>query len=155
MSFVLRSKITATAIHIPLAEYLETSYSPDREYIDGEVRERNGGIVGSVEQRVLSALSRVRIPYVVVLSAGSQPDLLTDPPLLVIEFLSPDDSDSDTRERTKDYRDVGVERVGIIDPRTRTGRMCTGAQWIEAKRLTVAGTPLYIDLDAIFSQIQA
>ena len=145
----------ATAIHIPLAEYLETSYSPDREYIDGEVRERNGGIVGSVEQRVLAALSRVRIPDVVVLSAGSQPDLLTDPPLLVIEFLSRDDSDSDTRERTKDYRDMGVETVWIIDPRTRTGRMCTGAQWIEAKRLTVAGTPLYIDLDAIFSQIQA
>jgi hypothetical protein len=61
----------ATAIHIPLAEYLETSYSLDREYIDGEVRERNGGIVGSVEQRVLAALSRVRIPDVVVLSAGS------------------------------------------------------------------------------------
>ncbi len=73
----------------------------------------------------------------------------------MIEFLSPDDSDSDTRERTKDCRGMGVEPVWIIDPRTRTGRRCTGAQWIEAKRLTVAGTPLYIDLDAIFSQIQA
>jgi Uma2 family endonuclease len=81
--------------------------------------------------------------------------LLTDPPLLVIEILSPDDSDSDTRERTKDYRDMGVETVWIIDPRTRTGRMCIGAQWIEAKRLTVAGTPLYVELDEIFSQIHS
>jgi Uma2 family endonuclease len=168
----------ATAIPIPLAEYLETSYSPDREYIDGEVRERNvgkwehgrvqwllahwfgshekeWGIVGSVEQRVLATLSRVRIPDVVVLSAGSQPDVLTDPPLLVIEILSPDDSYSDTQERTKDYREMGVETVWIVDPKTRTGRMCIGAQWIEAKRLTVAGTPLYVELDEIFSQIQA
>ncbi len=81
--------------------------------------------------------------------------MLTDPPLLVIEILSPDDSDSDTRERTKDYRDMGVETVWIIDPRTRTGRMCIGAQWIEAKRLTVAGTPLYVELDEIFSQIHS
>jgi len=28
---------------IPIEEYLDTSYSPDREYIDGEVIERNLG----------------------------------------------------------------------------------------------------------------
>jgi Uma2 family endonuclease len=91
----------------------------------------------------------------VVLTAGSQPDVLSEPPLLVIEILSPDDSDSDTQERTKDYREMGVETVWILDPKTRIGRMCIGAQWIEAKRPTFAGTPLYVELDEIFSQIQA
>jgi hypothetical protein len=33
--------------------------------------------------------------------------------------------------------------------------MCVGAQWIEARRLTVGGTPLYVELDEIFSQIQS
>jgi len=33
----------ATILHIPLCEYLETSYRPDREYVDGEVKERNVG----------------------------------------------------------------------------------------------------------------
>jgi hypothetical protein len=32
-----------TALHIPLNEYLGNSYRPDREYVDGEIRERNVG----------------------------------------------------------------------------------------------------------------
>jgi hypothetical protein len=33
----------AAAVHIPVSEYLRTTYRPDRDYIDGEVQERNGG----------------------------------------------------------------------------------------------------------------
>jgi hypothetical protein len=32
----------ATISHIPIQEYLIASYRPDREYVDGEIRERNG-----------------------------------------------------------------------------------------------------------------
>lgn len=174
---MLRSLHMATTTHIPLREYLETSYRPDREYVDGEVRERNvgkweharvqwllaawfnnheksWGIIGSVEQRVRVSTGRVRVPDLVVLAAGFPPDVLTDPPLLVIEILSPDDSYSDTQERAQDYRNMGVETVWIVDPKTRTGRMCSGPKWIEARRLEVSGTPLYVELDHIFSQIQ-
>ncbi len=97
--------------------------------------------------------SRVRVPDLVVLTAGAQPDVLTDPPLLVIEILSPDDSYSDTQERAQDYRTMGVETVWIIDPKTRSGRMCSGAKWIESSRLEVKGTPLFVDLPDIFSQL--
>jgi Uma2 family endonuclease len=166
----------ATALHIPLSEYLGNSYRPDREYVDGEIRERNvgkweharllalmagwfgthekqWGITGSTEQRVRVSESRVRVPDVVVLTAGAQPDVLTDPPLLVIEILSPEDSYSDTQERAQDYREMGVETVWIIDPKTRTGRMCSGSEWVEASRLEVKGTPLYVNLTEIFSQM--
>ncbi len=168
----------ATVVHIPLQEYLSTSYRPDCEYVDGEVRERNAGkweharvqwllalwfgnheklwgITGSTEQRVRVSANRVRVPDIVVLSAGAQPDVLTDPPLLIIEILSPDDSYSDTQERAKDYREMGVETVWIIDPKTRTGRMCRGAEWLEASRLEVKGTPLYVNLPDIFNQLTA
>jgi hypothetical protein len=50
---------------------------------------------------------------------------------------------------------MGVETVWIIDPKTRTGRMCSGSEWTEARRLEVSGTPLYVDLDEIFSQINS
>jgi Uma2 family endonuclease len=166
----------ATISPISLSQYLETSYRPDREYVDGELRERNvgkwehsrmqlllaawfnnhekqWGITGSTEQRLKVPGDRVRIPDLVFMPAGPQPDILVDPPLLVIEILSPDDTYSDTQERAQDYRNMGVETVWIIDPKTRSGRMCTGAQWTESKRLTVAGTPLYVELDEIFSQI--
>jgi Uma2 family endonuclease len=166
----------ATILRIPLDEYLGTSYRPDREYVDGEIRERNvgkweharvqwllalwfgthekeWGIVGSTEQRVRVSESRVRVPDLVVLSAGPQPEVLTEPPLLVIEILSPDDSYSDTQERAQDYRAMGVETVWIIDPKTRTGRMCSGTDWVEASRLEVKRSPLYVDLPEIFSQL--
>jgi Uma2 family endonuclease len=166
----------ATALHISLTEYLAAGYRPDREYVDGEIRERNvgkweharmqwllahwfgahekeWGIVGSTEQRVRVSGNRVRIPDLVVLTAGPQPDVLTDPPLLVIEILSPDDTYSDTQERASDYSRMGVETVWIIDPKTRSGRVCSGADWVEASRLAVKGTPLYVDLPDIFSQM--
>jgi Uma2 family endonuclease len=166
----------AATVHIPLGEYLCTTYHPDREYVDGEVRERNvgkweharvqwllapwfgshekaWGIIGSTEQRVQISENRVRIPDVVVLTAGPQPDVLTEPPLLVVEILSPEDSYSDTQERAHDYRVMGVETLWIIDPKTRTGRMCSGADWVESTRLEVKGTPLYVDLPDLFGQI--
>ena len=31
------------ATRIPVSEYLDTTFRPDREYIDGEMRERNVG----------------------------------------------------------------------------------------------------------------
>jgi Uma2 family endonuclease len=166
----------ATTLHNSLSEYLAITYRPDREYVDGEIRERNvgkweharvqwllavwfgaheqqWGITGSTEQRVRVSDNRVRVPDVVVLTAGPQPDVLTDPPLLVIEILSPDDSYSDTHERAQDYRAMGVETVWIIDPKTRSGRMCSGAEWVESARLEVKGAPLYVDLPALFSQL--
>jgi len=166
----------ATTTHIPLIEYLRTSYRPDREYVDGEVRERNvgkfeqariqalltiwfgnhereQGIIVITEQRIQVSESRVRMPDLTVTTAGPQPDTLVDPRLLVIEILSPDDSYSDIQERAQDYREMGVETVWIVDPKTRTGRMCTEANWIEALRLTVDGTALFVELDSIFTQI--
>ena len=166
----------ATASHIPLHEYLGISYRPDREYVDGEIRERNvgkweharvqwllaswfyihekqWGITGSTEQRVLVSPRRVRVPDLVVLTAGAQPDILTSPPLLIIEILSPDDTYSDTQERARDYRQMGVETIWIIDPKTRTGRMCSAYEWVESPRLEVKGTPLYVNLPDIFNQM--
>ena len=139
-------------------------YRPDREYIDGEIQERNVGkweharlqfllaswlanhehtwnIIGSTAQRILVSPTRIRIPDLVILRPGPQPDILVEPPLLVVEILSPDDTYSDLQERCHDYQIMGVGTVWIIDPKTRTGRMCTGAEWVGADRLEVAGTP--------------
>jgi Uma2 family endonuclease len=168
----------SAGVYIPIDQYLVTSYRPDREFVDGEVRERNvgryqhsraqallaawiasrereWGVVGGIAARVRVAENRVRVPDLVVLTAGPQPDVLTDPPLLVIEILSPDDTYSDTQERAQDYRAMGVGTVWIVDPKTRSGRMCSGAEWVEAGRLEVKGTPLFVELAEIFSQLTA
>ena len=43
----------AVAAMVTLEEYLSTSYDPDREYVDGEIRERN---VGKYEHARVQAL---------------------------------------------------------------------------------------------------
>jgi len=168
---------TLIPIPIPMAEYLKTSYRPDREYLDGELRERNVGnweharlqslqslqagwlgrhetnwnVIGSNALRMQVSPVRVRAPDLVVLRPGPQPDVLTEPPLLVIEILSPDDTYSDTEERVRGYAKMGVETVWIIDPKTRTGRMCSGSDWVAARRLAVAGTEIFVELDEFVS----
>ena len=166
----------ATAILIPVSEYLGTSYQPDRDYIDGEIRERNVGkweharvqwllarwfgnheseweITGGTEQRIQVAPTRIRIADLAVLTPGPQPDILTEPPLLVIEILSPDDTYSELQERCQDYLTMGVENVWIIDPKTRTGRMCFATKWVSADRLEIPDSAIYVDLAILFGQI--
>jgi len=166
----------ASVTQIPVSEYLETAYQPDCEYIDGEVLERNVGkwlharvqwllaawfgrhesawnVIGSTEQRVQVSSTRIRVPDLVVLRPGAQPDVLTEPPMLIIEILSPDDTYSELQQRCQDYLAMGVETVWIIDPKTRSGRMCVAQGWVAAERLEVAGTPIYVDLPQIFTQI--
>lgn len=167
----------ASAVQIPVSEYLQTTFRPDREYVDGEVLERNVGkweharlqwllagwflqheqqwdVMGSTEQRLHVSTTRVRVPDLVVLRPGPQPDVLTDPPLLIIEILSPDDTYSALEERCQDYLSMGVATVWIIDPSTRSGRVCLATGWIASQRLEVAGTPIYVDLPALFARLE-
>ncbi len=163
----------ATSTLVPIAEYLQTDYRPDREYIDGEIRERNAGkweharlqyligswfgqhesvwhVMGSVGQRMQVSSRRIRIPDIVMISPQEPPEVLIDPPLLVIEVLSPADTYSDTQERANDYLLMGVQTIWIVDPKTRTARMCLGSSWIETPRLEVHGTPIYLELSEVF-----
>ncbi|MGA7350091.1 MAG: Uma2 family endonuclease, partial [Acidobacteriaceae bacterium] len=166
----------ATQVRISLQEYLDTPYRPDREYIDGEVRERNVGkweharlqallagwflsnepawqVMTSTEQRTRVATSRVRVPDLVIVQAGPQPPVIDTAPVLIVEILSPDDTYSDLEERVADYRRMGVEAIWAIDPKTRSGRMCIGDDWKSARRLEVPGTPIFVELDALFSSL--
>jgi Uma2 family endonuclease len=168
----------ATLTQISLAEYLDTIYHPDREYIDGEIRERNVGkygqarlqwllpiwfgkhdldwnVTGCGEHRMRVTPTRIRIPELVVMRPGPQTEVMTEPPLLVIEILSPDDTYSELQERCLDYLQMGVENIWIIDPTTRTGRMGLGPNWIAVERLEVQGTPIYVALDDLFRQIDS
>ena len=128
----------ATIAHsISLEEYMHTSYSPDCEYIDGEIVERNVGkgkhavtqlTVGSIlrervsqkgflaatEYRVQVTATRVRIPDVCVV--GELEDVVTKPPFLCVEVLSPEDRWSRTNSLISDYHAMGVPCVWVIDP---------------------------------------
>src|SRR5450432_3984025 len=96
---------------VSLNEYLNTSYRPDCDYLEGELLERNVGewdharlqmllsrylsnrekalgILVVPEQRVQVKARRFRVPDVTVL-AGPRPTsgIITEPPFLCIEIL--------------------------------------------------------------------
>jgi Uma2 family endonuclease len=168
----------ATAVQIPVSEYLATTYRPGREYVDGELRERTVGkwdhariqallaawfgnrelewdVIGSTEQRTSVSPSRIRIPDLVLIRPGQEQDVLSVPPVLVVEILSLDDTYSDLQQRCEDYLQMGVETIWLIDPSTRSGRICTASGWVAAARLEVPGTPIYVELPLLFAQIQS
>src|SRR5947208_3015723 len=100
----------AVGTFVSVEEYLHTTYRPDRDYVDGEVRERNLGeqdhgrtqreilfyLAGRYpdvreqlipEQRVQVKATRFRIPDVCVLAADTAEELIvTTPPILCIEI---------------------------------------------------------------------
>ena len=166
----------ATSPGLSLSEYITTNYRPDREYVDGEVRDRNVGKweharlqallaswFGSQEkswsvkvatgQRVQASLTRVRIPDVMLVSRGPQPEVAVDPPMLVVEILSPDDTYTETQSHSADYLHMGVPCVWIIDPTSRTGRQCVGDAWTAADKLAVPGTKIWVDLLRLFADL--
>ena len=166
----------STATLLSMDQYLQTSYRPDREFIAGELRERNvgqweharvqfllalwfgsheqaWGTTGSTEQRTLVSPGKIRIPDVVVMRKGPQPPVLLSPPLLVVEILSPDDTYSDTQERAQDYLAMGVDMVWIIDPKSSTGKMISGDTWVGAETLSVPRTDITVHLPTLFEQV--
>ncbi len=147
----------ASVTLVPVAEYLSTSYSPDREYVDGVVLERNlGERTHSIiqrelvfwfrsrsqqlgvwvfpEQRVQVTTTRYRVPDVCVV-AGVKPEeeIFTRPPFLCIEILSKDDRATEVQDRIDDYLSLGVPFVWVVDPLRRRAYIHTAAGGREAK----------------------
>ena len=79
--------------------------------------------------------------------------VLIEPPLLIVEILSPDDTFADLQKRARDYQAMGVETIWIVDPDTRTAQICTRSAWIPATRLIVEGTQISLDLESLFKDL--
>lgn len=132
----------ATGSLISVEEYLRTSYSPDRDYTDGEVSERNVGeyphswlqgllvaflmrrrkvwnITPLPEQRIQIRPERFRVPDILVLvGTGPWPKIITTPPLLWIEILSSEDRPVSVSRKVREALEFGAAYVWVIDPET-------------------------------------
>ncbi|HEX3877201.1 MAG TPA: Uma2 family endonuclease [Bryobacteraceae bacterium] len=162
----------SAATLIPVEEYLQTSYSPDREYRDGVLLERNLGdkshaglqalltiYIGNrrkqwniqiyTELRIKVREKWFPIPDVCVYELpgfeGRYPDR---PPLLWIEILSYDDRMVDVWAKAAELIDNGVPYVWIIDPNTLWSELRTanGFQSVPENTLRIPGTPIVIPL---------
>jgi Uma2 family endonuclease len=147
----------SVATAVPVSEYLSTSYRPDCDYLEGELLERNVGerdhslmqmalsgylwarrkqfgITVMPEQRVQVKSNQFRVPDVTVI-AGPPPatGIITEPPFLCIEILSPDDTFGQMWDRINDYLSFGVQYVWVVDPRSKRAFIYTDHGFEEAK----------------------
>jgi Uma2 family endonuclease len=164
---------------VPVEEYLSTVYEPDCEYDDGVVVERNlgefehsflqitlgtiftnnmesWGVFGLTEQRVQITPRNFLVPDVCVLRVGSPAeDILTHPPLIAIEIMSPEDTIRRAAKKAVEYHQFGVQHVWVIDPHARVGyRGSTDAlELVPGGVFTVPGTPIQVSLFELFEKL--
>jgi len=135
---------------ISVEEYLASAYEPDCDYVDGRVEERNlgefthaslqaaltaflismyreQGLMVATELRVQVKASRFRVPDICVMLGDPGEEILTRPPFLCIEILSPEDRMSRVETRINDFLEMGVKYVWVLDPYTKQAFTATAA----------------------------
>jgi Uma2 family endonuclease len=131
---------TAQAPIVPVEVYLNSSYEPDAEYVDGVIEERSMGewnhadwqaaileyfrsrrhewnIRAAAELRVQVAAGSFRVPDVTVTDRNLPVEqVITHPPIAVFEILSPEDTVARMMTKLGDYEQMGIQTIVILDP---------------------------------------
>lgn len=152
-------------------------YEPDREYTDGELIERNMGesdhstLQGVIvawlrsrrrelgifvfpEVRTQISASRFRIPDIAVTTHKVTGRVLTEPPFLCIEILSPEDRADRLEHKIDDYLNFGVPHIWVIDPQKRLAWIYTQECRREAAELLTTKDPtMEMPLNDVFSEL--
>ena len=168
-----------TATLVPLSEYLSTTYHPDRDFLEGELLERNMGeqphsriqiflgylfrlnrdrwsVRALSEQRVQVRSERYRIPDISVIRLTDPADLiLRKPPLICIEIFSSADTMGEIQKRVNDYAAMGVENIWAIDPWNRLGYYAStdGFRQPADGILRIEGTNIAVSLAEAFAEL--
>jgi Uma2 family endonuclease len=164
---------------ISVEKYLSTGYEPDCEYEDGVVVERNFGefehsflqailvtlftnnmetweVFGLPEQRVQISPTHFLVPDLCVLRLGTPAeDILTRPPLIAIEIMSPEDTIRRAAKKVAEYLQFGIEHVWIIDPHARVAYRGTptGMDLVPGGELVVPGTSILVRVSELFEKL--
>jgi len=166
-----------SSLAIPVSDYLAHTTHPDCDYVDGHLVERNAGEIShsdaqgrtcafvifnvrgfwaGVEVRTQVRAERFRIPDVVIVR-GSRPAgrIITSPPEVAVEVLSPDDRAADVQDRIDDYLQFGIPAVWLIDPERQRAWIHTkeGAREALDRVLRNPAGDLEVPLSALFPDL--
>ena len=164
---------------VSVEQYLSTVFEHDCEYVDGVLEERDlgefehswlqlflgsifvahrsdWGVIAVSEQRVQTQTDHFRVPDLTILRSGAPRErILTRPPLLVIEILSPEDTLRRTAAKVAEYLAFGIENVWVIDPNARVGYRGTkaGLELARSGELAIPLMPIQIILADLFAEL--
>ncbi len=164
----------STAALVPLSDYLSRNVDPDCEYLEGRLVERNLGEIShgdaqgrtyafvlfnqrgfwaGVEIRVQVRSDRYRVPDVVVVRGGRPSGrIITSPPEIAVEVLSPEDRAAEVQDKIDDYLQFGIQAVWLIDPERQRAWIHTreGAREVSDGVLRNPARDLEVPLSAVF-----
>ena len=120
-------------------QYLQTTFEPDAEYVDGRIVERSmpeyphsavqvrlvqmftplsqdHNLHLATELRMRLARSRVRIPDFAVFREKPTELVPSVPPFVIVEIVSREDRHTEIVEKFEEYRAWGVQHIGLAYP---------------------------------------
>jgi len=165
---------------VTVDEYLNSSYRPDLEFVDGVLIERamptvphsllqvivaawfyalrkEFGLAVMTEQRTqIVPRARYRIPDVMICPAPVSPYKVITMVPCVIEIMSPDDRTSEQLERLREFQQIGVPHIILLDP-----EKCIAFRFDDGSLLQTRFTTLDLptgsiafDTEALFRELQ-
>ena len=161
--------------HVPVELYLRSSYEPDAEYVDGVIEERpmgqfdhsswqhaielwfarhaaEWGIRVRPELRIQVARTNFRVPDVTVLDRSLPVEqIITRPPIAVVEILSPEDSHARLMIKLADYERMGIRTILVLDPENGDHRRYLGGRLepLPSEAFELPGSVCRFDLSEI------
>lgn len=163
-------------------EYLNSSYRPDVEYVEGHLVKRSvPTYLHSMLQAILIAYfrqfekdykfkalpelrtqiverRRYRIPDLLLCAVPTRIDRIMDEtPLAVIEILSPGDTVRETLQRLRDYAALGVPQIIQLDPETQLAHRFQDGSLIQTRfeALPAGQSAIPFNSDALFAQLRS
>lgn len=144
-----------TPASVALTEYLNTSYEPDRDFVDGILVERHVGsqrhgllqallaaffgqymkshriaVFTATRLQVDAATGRHRVPDLMIVEIPfTRGKVVVDVPAIVVEVKSPEDTFDDIVDRCFEYDRLTVGNIVIIDPDNKRAWLFTNGSF--------------------------
>lgn len=168
-----------SSVLMSVSEYLNTTFQPDCDFIDGELRERHVGeeahaeiqailarILGNhrvewgirvlTEVRVQTSEEHFRVPDVCVVAA-SEPRgrIIRYAPLLCVEISSREERIGELQEKVWDFASLGVRNIWVIDPVKRLGYHASREGFVRPEDgiMRVQETAIKVSLAELFAEL--
>jgi Uma2 family endonuclease len=166
----------ATKAQITAEQYLHMTFEYDAEYVHGELVERalpdlnhsrtqaracfameelhsRFRLIPCIGVPMKLAEDLFRVADVAVFSICPTEDYPEQPPLVIVEVVSPDDRYNYLMEKVEDYRVWGVPNIWVVDPHSKRLALYTEAGLRNASSLALANYPLDLTPEALFSDL--
>ena len=166
----------ATKAQITAEQYLHMTFEHDAEYVRGEIVERalpdlnhsrtqaracfameelhsRFRLIPCIGVRTKLATDLFRIADVAVFSMCPKEDYPEQPPLVIVEVVSPDNGYYYLVEKVEDYRVWGVPNIWVVDPLAKRLSLYTASGLQYVSSLALADYPFELTPEILFSDL--